>query len=143
MEHRISRLSSSSSGDHVSALISQAMRASNPSPAPSPKRMSSSVDSWSEKGIDSGYVSRAGSNRDTGTFLRKARNLRVYDKEIPRSTWDRFNDLNEIHGQSLLEYLSRQRLFGSLSTRRNKFAPLSISTKLKVLGESETTAKPW
>lgn len=97
------------------------------------------------RSTDSGYVSVVSSNTSTALnfddeayssrkrlFPGNRRKLQPYNKEVPQSTWNRFIDLNEIYGKPLLEFLSKG---------RKKFGP--ISTKLKVLGEDEATAKPW
>ena len=65
-------------------------------------------------------------------FRKKAPILRQFDKQIPRETQQRFDDLGELFGKPLYDYLAKARL------RYN-----SISMKLKVLGQSEDTARPW
>jgi len=115
--------------------------------------------SQDEKFTDSGYASRNPSCRsskfsnpsgeppvfilESKFFRRKARTLHEYKKEISRSTWDRFYALHELHGQRLLDSLSTQRAIDTLTKRRRNYSPHSVSTKLKVLGETEATAKPW
>lgn len=164
MDHNIVR--SIASPSQVSSFPPQAPSAINPSQAlPRRKAVSdassleeSTIDSQDEKSTDSGYASRnpscrssKSSNSNEGAvfvvgsklFRRKARKLQLYNTDIPRSTWDRFNALNELHGQPLLDSLSAQRVIDTLTKRRRKFGPLSISRKLKVLGETSATAKPW
>lgn len=164
MDHIIARSSASSS--QVSASLPQATTAITPSQALSRRKAvsdassleESTIDSQDEKFTDSGYASRNSSCRsskssnpnegspvfilDGKRFRRKARKLQPYNKEIPQSTRDRFNALDELHERPLLDYLSRQRVIDSLTKRRRKFGPFSISRKLKVLGETEATAKP-
>lgn len=65
-------------------------------------------------------------------FERKVTNLRLFDGEIPQSTQRRFHDLHDLFERPLCEYLIKA-----------KVSPNPISIKLKVLGESEVTAKPW
>ena len=65
-------------------------------------------------------------------FERKITKLRLFDKEIPQLTQHRFHDLHELFERPLYEYLIKA-----------KVNPNPISIKLKVLGESEATAKPW
>lgn len=103
----------------------------------------------SPEGSDSGYASTGntteGSTTDNsqdfadgvalpslGLFERKATKLRLFDKEIPQLTQHRFHDLHELFERPLCEYLIKA-----------KVNPNPISIKLKVLGESEATAKPW
>ena len=104
----------------------------------------------SPQSIDSGYVTagstpsgKSGSQEDgactpfkerrTISFLhRKVTKLRPFDKEIPQSTRDRFEDLIELFCEPLYEHLSKAKI---------RHAPISI--KLKVIGENEADAKPW
>ena len=65
-------------------------------------------------------------------FERSVTRLRVFDREIPKSTQDRFHDLYELFERSLCDHLTKA-----------KINPYPISLKLKCLGESEATAKPW
>lgn len=67
-----------------------------------------------------------------GIFNRKVTKLRVFDLEIPQSAHDRFSDLNELFSEALYQHLV------SANVRYT-----SISIKLKVLGETKATAKPW
>jgi hypothetical protein len=115
--------------------------------------------SQDEKFTDSGYASRNPSCRsskfsnpsegppvfilESKLFRRKTQKLHEYKKEIPRSTWDRFYAMHDLHGQRLLDSLSTQRAFDTLTKRRRNYSSHSVSTKLKVLGETEATAKPW
>ncbi|KAL9130277.1 MAG: hypothetical protein Q9217_001488 [Psora testacea] len=62
----------------------------------------------------------------------KPTKLKSFDKEIPRRVQHRFYDLNELFGKALYQHLN------GTGTKFN-----SISIKLKVLGESEESAKPW
>ena len=65
-------------------------------------------------------------------FERKITKLKLFDKEIPQLTQHRFHDLHELFERPLIEYLIKA-----------KVNPNPVSIKLKVLGESEATAKPW
>lgn len=65
-------------------------------------------------------------------FERKVTKLRLFNKEIPQLTQHRFHDLLELFEVPLCDYLIKA-----------KVKPNPISIKLKVLGESEATAKPW
>ena len=65
-------------------------------------------------------------------FERKTTKLKLFDREIPQLTQHRFHDLHELFERPLLDYLIKA-----------KVNPNPISIKLKVLGESEATAKPW
>lgn len=103
----------------------------------------------SPEGSDSGYAS-IGNTTDGSTtdhsqdfadgvalpsrnfFERKVTKLRLFDKEIPQLTQHRFHDLHELFERPLCDYLIKA-----------KVNPNPISIKLKVLGESEATAKPW
>ena len=63
---------------------------------------------------------------------RKSTRLREFDKTVPAAAQDRFQDLEELFGKPLYEYVTKSGATFS-----------AISMKLKVLGESEDTAKPW
>jgi hypothetical protein len=63
---------------------------------------------------------------------RKTTKLVPFDKPISPSTWDRFNDLNELFSKDLNDYLTKSR-------RRYR----AFGIKLKVLGENEADSKPW
>lgn len=65
-------------------------------------------------------------------FERRVTKLRLFDREIPQLTQHRFHDLHELFEVPLCDYLIKA-----------KVKPNPISIKLKVLGESEATAKPW
>ena len=65
-------------------------------------------------------------------FERKVTKLRLFNDEIPQLTQHRFHDLQELFERPLCDYLINAKV---------KANPISI--KLKVLGESEATAKPW
>lgn len=65
-------------------------------------------------------------------FERKVTKLRHFDKEIPQFTQHRFHDLHELFERPLCESLTKA------NVKCN-----AISVKLRVLGESEATAKPW
>ena len=65
-------------------------------------------------------------------FSRRVTKLKVYDKEIPKPVEERFIDLMELFDGPLCSHLSR---FNCSSS--------AMSICLKVLGESEATAKPW
>src|SRR5437762_3036341 len=102
-------------------------------------------------GTDSGYVSQV-TTRGNGTpetgcentfvhkvvlpppklFQRKVTRLRPFDTEIPEAVRNRFCDLKELFDKPLYEYLSNER--DSVG---------SIAIRLKVLGKTEETAKPW
>jgi hypothetical protein len=101
--------------------------------------------------IDSGYASKNGSQsstpessnfRDGGAVLignasrwsitkRKKIKLTPFDKDIPRLTQNRFEDLRELHADNLVKLT------------RGSFRCRGILMSLKVLGESESTAEPW
>lgn len=94
---------------------------------------------------DSGYASKASTpQKDQGPFhvdleqsrrkhfSRKVTKLKLFDEQIPQSVQNRFDDLNELFSKPLYDFLSKARVGFS-----------AISIKLKVLGESEATAKPW
>ena len=109
----------------------------------------SSAKTVSPEGSDSGYGS-TGNTTDASTtdqsqdfadgvalrprrmFERKVTKLRLFDREIPQLTQHRFHDLHELFERPLCDHL-----IGA------KINPYPISLKLKVLGESEATAKPW
>lgn len=100
-------------------------------------------------GTDSGYVSAA-STPDRGVsaspptftdsvvlpgrrlFTRKKTQLKPFEKEISESVQNRFSDLLELFDKPLYDHLAKS---------QNSFTAISI--KLKVLGTSEATAKPW
>ncbi len=65
-------------------------------------------------------------------FPRKVTTLKPFDKEIPQSAWDRFHDLKELLAGPLYDVLCKTEAFQT-----------SVSIKLKVLGDTEATAKPW
>lgn len=107
----------------------------------------SSPEICASRGIDSGYASQANTPESgiaqgtfTGSvtlparnlFQRKVRKLRPFNEEIPELIQNRFHDLKELFDEPLYEYLSKAKV---------KFTSLSI--KLKVLGESVETRKPW
>ena len=102
------------------------------------------------EGFDSGYGS-TGNTTDGSTttdhsqdfadgvalpsrrfFERRVTKLRLFDREIPQLTQHRFHDLHELFERPLYDHLIEA-----------KINPHPISLKLKVLGESEATAKPW
>jgi hypothetical protein len=62
---------------------------------------------------------------------RKKTKLTHFEKEIPKLTQNRFEDLRELYADSL------NNLASGISKRRG------ILMTLKVLGESEETAEPW
>lgn len=68
-----------------------------------------------------------------GKFLqRKITRLRPFDKIVPEAAQDHFKDLYELFGVPLYEYVTKTG--GTFS---------AFSIKLKILGESEDTAKQW
>jgi hypothetical protein len=100
--------------------------------------------------VDSGYASHSGSKTSTpgdSTFVdggvvvgkaprwsiagRKKTKLLHFEKDIPRLTQNRFEDLRELHADNLIK------LTRGLSRCRG------ILMSLKVLGENESTAAPW
>ena len=110
----------------------------------------SSAKTSSLEGFDSGYGS-TGNTTDGSTttdhsqdfadgvalpsrriFERRVTKLRLFDREIPQLTQHRFHDLHELFERPLYDHLVEA-----------KINPHPISLKLKVLGESEATAKPW
>ena len=102
----------------------------------------------SPEGSDSGYGSTANTTdgstidhsqdfaygiavRHRTFFERRVTKLRLFDREIPKSTQDRFHDLHELFERPLCDHLNEA-----------KINPYPISLKLKCWGESEATAKP-
>lgn len=102
----------------------------------------------SPEGSDSGYGSTANTTDGSTTdhshgfadgfaarlpsfFVRRDTKLRLFDREIPKSTQDRFNDLLELFGRPLCDHLNEA-----------KINPYPIALKLKCCGESEATARP-
>ncbi|KAE8443140.1 hypothetical protein EG329_002309 [Mollisiaceae sp. DMI_Dod_QoI] len=96
------------------------------------------------KEVDSGYASKSSTPENsnfrpfviTNTSLlpltrRKKTKLTYFEKEIPKLTRNRFEDLRELYTDSL------NNLASGISKRRG------ILMTLKVLGESEETAEPW
>jgi hypothetical protein len=93
---------------------------------------------------DSGYASRnATTDNQKGkqpqefifqsrSLLRKSTKLRAFDSPLPASVKNRFDDLVELLGQPLSDYVSKS---------RGDFSPISI--KLKLLGDTESRAEPW
>ena len=65
-------------------------------------------------------------------FERRVTKLRLFHRDIPQLTQHRFHDLHELFERPLYDHLIEA-----------KINPHPISLKLKVLGESEATAKPW
>lgn len=63
---------------------------------------------------------------------RKITRLKLFDREIPQSIRYRFSDLHDLFQMPLYEYLTKARV-----------KPSGHAMKLKVLGESAETAKPW
>lgn len=63
---------------------------------------------------------------------RKITRLREFDKTVPAAAHDRFEDLKELFGTPLYQYVTKSGATFS-----------AISMKLKVLGENEDTAKSW
>jgi len=94
--------------------------------------------------VDSGYASKSSTpkNSNFGPLVvantpllsltrRKKAKLTHFEKEIPKLTQNRFEDLRELYADSL------NNLTSGISKRRG------ILMTLKVLGESEETAEPW
>lgn len=65
-------------------------------------------------------------------FRRKVTKLKHFDMQIPQPIHTRFEDLTELFSKPLYDYLHKAGV---------EFSAISI--KLKSLGESEETAKPW
>lgn len=125
---------------------------SNPLQVPPTAKEASHPKPNKSAGIDSGYASAfCTSESDTlenglaetsqkgvsrylaGKFLqRKITSLRPFDKIVPEAAQDRFKDLHELFGVPLYKYVTKS---GGITS--------AISIKLKILGESEDTAKPW
>ncbi|KAH8659381.1 hypothetical protein BGZ60DRAFT_456975, partial [Tricladium varicosporioides] len=82
------------------------------------------------KEVDSGYASKSSTpeNSKFGPFKTK---LMHFEKEIPKLTQNRSEDLRELYADSL------NNLVSGISKSRG------ILMTLKVLGESEETAEPW
>jgi hypothetical protein len=127
----------------------------NSRPTPPPATLTTTKTSSSEPdtsgGTDSGYASQAttpkkrtseASSDRTFThkvilpspklFQRKVTRLRPFDTEIPEAVRNRFCDLKELFDKPLYEFLSKERVSVG-----------SIAMRLKVLGKTEETAKPW
>jgi hypothetical protein len=110
-----------------------------------PKRPSAAPNqAEDEEEIDSGYASKSSTPESSkfGPFVvnstpllsltrRKKTKLSPYEKEIPKLTRNRFEDLRELYADSLNDLAS------GIAKRRG------ILMTLKVLGESEETAEPW
>lgn len=135
--------------DTAEAALPEAVTATILQPKPKPvfatlaNARTSSPEIRASRGIDSGYASQANTPEREGTFtdsvILPARNLfhrkvklRPFNEEIPKLIQNRFHDLKELFDEPLYEYLSKAKV---------KFTSLSI--KLKVLGESVETSKPW
>ncbi|TAQ87663.1 hypothetical protein B7494_g4008 [Chlorociboria aeruginascens] len=119
-----------------------------------PVRLHSTDTSISENdvsGIDSGYASVAVSQTGTPESSQerfadgiaisgnrislvwpKVTKLREFDQPIPQLIRNRFDDLTELFSRPLYQHLSKARL-----------SQRALSIRLKILGESEETAKPW
>jgi len=65
-------------------------------------------------------------------LTRKVVKLKIFDPEISQSVRYRFSDLHELFEMPLYEYLTKARV-----------KPSGHAMKLRVLGESSETAKPW
>ncbi|KAM0795600.1 hypothetical protein BDR22DRAFT_893999 [Usnea florida] len=125
------------------------MSGRSPTPLRRAAAEKSTATNTTPEGSDSGYGS-TGNTTDGSTtehsqdfadgvalpsrsfFERKTTKLKVFDKEIPQLTQHRFHDLHELFERPLIEYLIKA-----------KVHPNPVSIKLKVMGESEATAKPW
>ena len=124
---------------------------STPPPATLATTKTSPSESDTSGGMDSGYASqvttpRKGipeSNSDSTLihkvilpspkiFRSKVTRLRPFNMEIPEAVQNRFYDLKQLFDKPLYEYLSKERVSVG-----------SIAMRLKVLGKSEETAKPW
>ncbi|KAI9711581.1 MAG: hypothetical protein M1820_002146 [Bogoriella megaspora] len=107
---------------------------------PSPQK--GSAEYWrSASGPDSGYASLTNSpeKRPLAPFVNNTKTgrkkLKVFNKDILRAARHRFSDLRELFGSSLHEYVDK---------KHNKDLNLGmIAWRLKVLGETEESAKPW
>jgi len=94
---------------------------------------------------DSGYGSTSNSGKISSSFTdgivlpesrllpRKITHLKEFDHPIAQLARNRFKDLSELFSKELYRFVNK----GS------KTGIGDISMKLKVLGESETTARPW
>jgi hypothetical protein len=147
-------VTSSSNPEDMSSIVPQAstastMRQPSPPTAPAATEESSSV-ATSSIDRDSGYVSAA-ATQESGIlenlrysftdgivlprcrlFPSKVTKLKIFNQSIPQSTQNRFKDLIELFSKPLCDYLTKAKV--SIS---------DISIKLKILGKSETTARPW
>lgn len=125
--------------DEVSAVLYQSKAPRRPSP---PASLAITETPSKREKTDSGYGSKASSpyqdqenlveHSKGKIFNRKVTKLKPFDKQVPQPVQDRFHDLNELFSKPLYDYLSKAKVGFS-----------AISIKLKVLGESEATAKPW
>ncbi|MCJ1264523.1 hypothetical protein MMC22_004395 [Lobaria immixta] len=137
----------STSLDLVSAVLCQSQDANNSRPSTPPASLATVETSSTREdavGTDSGYGSKTSTPNGPESFIsqfelskgnllqRKVTKLKHFDKQISQRVQDRFHDLDELFSKPLYEYLSKARVGFS-----------AISIKLKVLGESEETAKPW
>ena len=122
-------------------------RSSTPAGRPAAEKVT--VKANSPEGSDSGYGSTANTTdgsttdhsqdfadgvavRPRNIFERKVTKLRLFDRKVPQLTQHRFHDLHELFERPLCDHLIEA-----------KINPYPISLKLKCLGESEATAKPW
>lgn len=117
-------------------------------PVGSAAAVKSTAKTISSAGSDSGYGSTSNATDGLATdhsqdfpdgvalprriFERKVTKLKLFDREVPQLTQHRFHDLHELFERPLCDHLIEA-----------KINPYPISLKLKVLGESEATAKPW
>ena len=111
-----------------------------PQPPSTPQEASSEY-SESTSVIDSGYASRT----DTPTKESRGRlddskktnrkKLKVFNKDVPEAFRYRFSDLRELFDASLHQYVEKK--------HNNGLSLGMIAWRLKVLGETEESAKPW
>jgi len=118
-------------------------------PLKPPKRPPAApIQAEDREGVDSGYASKSSTPKNSksgenfGPFVvantssslltrRKKTKLSPFEKEIPKSTQNRFEDLREL-------YADRLNSLGSGIAKRR-----GILMTLKVLGENEEKAEPW
>lgn len=92
-------------------------------------------------GIDSGYGSQmctpqrpfSDECEDNAKFIKKR--LQAFDSEIPESFRHRFSDLKELFDDSLHQYIQRK--------HRRDLNIGMIAWRLKALGETKESARPW
>jgi hypothetical protein len=138
---RSGAISDAKSSELVEAVVALNMEKF---PAAPKRPLAAPIQVESPEDVDSGYGSKSATPEtpNFGIFVvadapllslkrRKKTKLTHFEKEIPKLTQNRLEDLRELYADSL------NNLASGLSKRRG------ILMTLKVLGESEDTAEPW